>query len=264
MKRSDVVIFSALFGVLIAIAGFVGVQALRAPRRGAATVTAASDSAPAPEGGSGGLSSVRKSTLPPPGPRDYAAISRLLSDAKGATYMDAILAARDGNVARWVERRGDPVTVWIQPTTTLKDFWPDFRDRVRDAFYTWAASGVPMRFLFVDDSSKAEVHVVWVDRFNDSAAGKTYWARDQNWWIVGADIEIALHRPTGEPYDQQMIRTIALHEVGHLIGLDHSPNPDDIMSAKVHVMALSSADLRTAALIYKLPPGPVTKKAATP
>jgi hypothetical protein len=229
-----------------------------------AAVAVASDSAPAPEAGNGGLSSVRRSTLPPPGPRDYVAIARLLSEAKGATYMDAILAARDGNVARWVERRSDPVTVWIQPTTTLKDFWPDFRDRVRDAFYTWAASGVPMRFLFVDDSSTAEAHVVWVDHFNDSAAGKTYWARDQNWWIVGADVEIALHRPTGEPYDQQMIRTIALHEVGHLIGLDHSPNPDDIMSPKVHVMALSSADLRTAALIYKLPPGPVAKKTASP
>ena len=56
-----------------------------------------------------------------------------------------------------------------------------------------------------------------------------------------------------------MIRTIAMHEVGHLIGLDHSPNPDDIMSPKVHVMGLSAADLRTAALIYKLPPGPVAR-----
>ncbi len=260
MKRSELITISVLFAALFAVGGFVGVQAWRAPRRTKAVAdAAASDSAAASAESSSGLSSVRKSSLPPPGPKDYSEISRLLIESKGATYMDAILAARSGNVARWVERRGDPVTVWIQPTTTLHDFWPDFKDRTRDAFYTWAASGVPMRFLFVDDSSKAEVHVVWVDRFNDSAAGKTYWARDKNWWIVGADIEIALHRPTGEAYDSQMIRTIALHEVGHLIGLDHSPNPDDIMSAAVHVMALSSSDLRTAALIYKLPPGAVTK-----
>jgi len=263
VKRSEAVTFSVLFGVLLAVGGFVALQAWRAPRRARSAAAAATDSpvAASDEGGKG-LSSVRKSSLPPPPPRDYPAISRLLIEARGATYMDAILAARDGNVARWVERRGDPVTVWIQPTTTLRDFWPDFRDRTRDAFYTWAASGVPMRFLFVDDSSQAEVHVVWVDRFDDTAAGKTYWARDQNWWIVGADIEVALHRPTGEAYDQQMIRTIALHEVGHLIGLDHSPNPDDIMSARVHVMTLSAADLRTAALIYKLPPGAVAKPVA--
>jgi hypothetical protein len=260
VKRSDVATIVVLFSVLVAVGGFVGVQAWRAPRRtrAAAAAEAANDSASTTEA-SEGLSSVRKSSLPPPGPKDYTEISHLLTESNGATYMDAILAARGGNVARWVERRGNPVTVWIQPTTTLPDFWPDFKDRTRDAFYTWAASGVPLRFLFVDDSSTAEVHVVWVDRFNDSAAGKTYWSRDKNWWIVGADIEIALHRPTGEKYDSQMIRTIALHEVGHLIGLDHSPNPDDIMSARVHVMALSPADLRTAALIYKLPPGAVTK-----
>jgi hypothetical protein len=259
VKRSEAVTIGVLFAALLAVGGFVGVQAWRAPRRAQALAAAASDSATSTASSAGGLSSVRKSSLPPPGPKDYTEISRLLTESNGATYMDAILAARGGNVARWVERRGDPVTVWIQPTTTLRDFWPDFKDRARDAFYTWAAAGVPMRFLFVDDSSKAEVHVVWVDRFDDSAAGKTYWARDKNWWIVGADIEIALHRPTGEKYDSQMIRTIALHEVGHLIRLDHSPNPDDIMSARVHVMALSPADLRTAALIYKLPPGAVAK-----
>lgn len=259
MKRSETAIITALSGVLLAVAAFVGIEAWRAPRRAATTAAAATDTAAATSGAAGGLSSVRKSTLPPPPPRDYAATARLLAEENGATYMDAILAARGGNVARWVERRANPITVWVQPTTVLKDFWPRFIDRTHDAFYTWAASGVPMRFLFVDDSAQAEVHVVWVDRFDDSAAGKTYWSRDTNWWIVGADIEIALHRPTGEAYDDQMIRTIALHEVGHLIGLDHSPNPDDIMSPKVHVTSLSAADLRTAALIYKLPPGPVTK-----
>ena len=259
MKRSETVTFTMLFGVLLGIAAFVGVQVWRAPRRAATAVAAATDSAAASPAADGALSSVRKSSLPPPPSRDYAEISRLLADANGVTYIDAILAARDGNVARWVERRGSPVTVWVQPTTTLKDFWPRFVERTHDAFYTWATSGVPIRFLFIDDSAQAEVHVAWVDRFDDSAAGKTYWSRDPNWWIVGADIEIALHRPTGEAYDDQMIRTIALHEVGHLIGLDHSPNPDDIMSPKVHVTSLSAADLRTAALIYKLPPGPIAR-----
>ncbi|HEY2850367.1 MAG TPA: matrixin family metalloprotease [Gemmatimonadaceae bacterium] len=261
MKRSETATFTALFGALLAIAAFIGVQVWRAPRRAPKAGAAVTDSAAGASPEAGSLSRVRKSSLPPPPPHDYAEISRLLSDESGATYMDAILAARGGNVARWVERRANPVTVWVQPTTALKDFWPQFVDRTHDAFYTWAAAGIPMRFLFVDDSSQAEVHVVWVDRFDDSAAGKTYWTRDPNWWIVGADIELALHRPTGEAYDDQMIRTIALHEVGHLIGLDHSPDPDDIMSPKVHVTSLSAADLRTAALIYKLPPGPVEKPA---
>jgi hypothetical protein len=259
MKRSEAVLLPGLATVLLVVAAFVSVQVLRAPRRAKpAAIVADTSSADSAGTGDAGLSSVRKSSLPPPPPRDYADIARRLTAASSVTYMDAILAARGGNVARWMERRENPITVWIQPTTTLSDFYPDFKDRARDAFYTWAAA-VPLRFLFVDDSADAEVHLTWVDRFDDSAAGKTYWERDPNWWIVGANIEIALHRPTGEAYDQQMVRAISLHEVGHLIGLDHSPDLDDIMAPKVRVTTLSPADLRTAALIYELPPGRVAR-----
>jgi hypothetical protein len=254
VKRPELLLVALLAGV----GAFVGVQIARAPKRPAPPEPVAQDTTII-EGN--GLTRVRRSTLAPPPPRDYADIAQKLADAKGATYVDAILAEREGNIARWVDRRDTPVTVWVQPKTAIRDFWPQYRDRVRDAFYTWAAAGVPMRFLFVDDSTTAEVRVRWVDRFSDLAAGKTYWARDQNWWIVDADIEIALHRSTGEAFDGQALRAIALHEVGHLIGLDHSPNPDDIMSARVHVDGLSAADLRTASLIYKLPPGPVAQPA---
>lgn len=257
MKRAELM----LVALLLAVAAFVGVQISRAPKRPvtAAPVEEDTTNAAATETGSG-LSRVRRSTLPPPPPPNYADIKQRLADANGVTYMDAILTQRNDHVARWVDRSENPITVWVQPKVSpnIRDFFPDFRGRVRDAFYTWAAAGVPLRFLFVDDSSAAEVRVRWVDRFSDQAAGKTYWERDQNWWIVDADIELAIHRSTGEAFDGQAVRVIALHEVGHLIGLDHSPNTDDVMSARVHVTGLSAADLRTASLIYKLPPGRVT------
>ena len=254
MKRSEGALLLALAGVAV----FVAAEARRAPRRAPAPPAAAADSAKAGDPEGLGLSHVKRSSLPPPPPHDYPAIQALLVAGKSVTYMDDILAERGNNVARWVDRRENPITVWIQPKPPLRGFWPEFRDRARDGFYTWASAGVPLKFLFVDDSSEAEVRVRWVDRFGDAAAGKTYWARDQNWWIVDADIELAIRRPTGEAYDGIMVRTIAMHEAGHLIGLDHSSNPNDIMSARVHVMSLSAADLRTAALVYKLPPGPVT------
>ena len=258
MKRPELI----LVAVLLAVAAFVGVQITRAPKRPVAAATVEEDTTIAATASqtSNDLTRVRRSTLPPPPQPDYADIKQKLADAKGVTYIDAILAQRNDYVARWIDRRDHPITVWVQPKASpnIRDFWPDFRDRVRDAFYTWAAAGVPLRFLFVDDSMAAEVRVRWVDKFSDQAAGKTYWARDQNWWIVDADIELAVHRSTGEAFDGQAVRTIALHEVGHLIGLDHSPNTEDVMSARVHVTGLSAADLRTASLIYKLPPGRVS------
>jgi len=258
LRRPELLLLAALF----AVGGFVGVQAYRAPRRvviaaPAVETTAVETTAESDNGEAGGLTRVRQSALPPPPAHDYADIAQKLADANGSAYMDEILAKRGGNVARWVDRRDDPVRVWVQPKSPIEDWWPDFPERARDAFYTWAAAGIPIKFLFIDDSAAAEVRVRWVDRF-PAAAGKTYWARDQNWWIVDADIELAVHHPDGQRYDGTNIRTIALHEVGHLVGLDHTANPDNIMSASVHVSNLSAADLRTASLVYKLPPGPVT------
>lgn len=257
MKRAE----RWLVGGVLALVAFVSVQISRAPRR--PSPKAVSDSlwldsvATAEENGPEGGPRLRRSALPAPGPKDYTDIARQLSEAHTTTYIDDILAARQGNIGRWVDRRNDPIRVWIDPRPGLKDFFPDFAERARDAFYTWSAAGVPLKFLFLDDSTQAEILVHWVDRFADAAAGKTFWSRDQHWWIVGADVQIAVHRSSGEPFDAIAVRTITLHEVGHAIGLDHSPNADDVMSARVHVTALSATDLRTASLIYHLPPGAV-------
>lgn len=261
MKRSDAV----LVVVVAAFGTFVAVEAVRWSRTHPATSVASP--APPHDSATGGevtlqtqegdLVRVRRSTLPAPGPRDYAAIDRDLAAGRGVTYMDAILAARNGNVARWVDRRDNPITVWIDTVPRVRDFWPDYPSRVRDAFYTWSQAGIPIRFLFITDSAAAEVRVRWVDHFSDKAAGKTFWARDVHWWVLGADIELALHSTAGDAFDREAVHAITLHEVGHLIGLDHSPNAGDIMSPRIHSMQISPEDLRTANLIYRLPPGPV-------
>lgn len=247
-----------LSAVLVAFAGLIGAGIWRAPAQLHTVPSARAALDPAENDATGmTLARIRRSALPPPPPPDFARTASLIAEAKGVTYLDEILAARNGYIARWENRRDSPVTVWIQSRPGLADFWPDFRSRARDAFYTWAAAGVPIRFLFIDDSTAAEVRVRWVHSLSE-ASGKTYWARDQYWWIVDADIELAIHQPNGQALDGEAIRTIALHEVGHLIGLDHSTNPDNIMSAHVHVTNLSAEDLRTASAIYRLPPGSVT------
>ena len=51
------------------------------------------------------------------------------------------------------------------------------------------------------------------------------------------------------------MRAIALHEVGHLLGLDHAESSDDIMSARVRVRELSETDRATVRLLYAVPAG---------
>ena len=249
-------------GVLLFIVAvfvlFIGVQAGKQYRRGLprATVATEPDTGVDLQTQDGNLVRVRRSTLPPPAIKDYAAIAQVIADGRGVTYVDEILTLRGGNIARWIDRRDNPITVWIQRSPGVKDFWPDYPNLARNAFYTWSNAGIPIRFLFIADSAAAEVRVRWVEHFNDAAAGKTYWARDVNWWILGADVELALHSQAGQAYDREAVHAIALHEVGHLIGLDHATSQENIMAPRVHTLKLSSADLRTANLIYKLPPGP--------
>ena len=75
--------------------------------------------------------------------------------------------------------------------------------------------------------------------------------------LVEANIVLAIHHRGGEPLDTSAVRAIALHEVGHLIGLDHTSDAANIMTPKVRVKELSDADIATARLLYALPAGKV-------
>ena len=185
------------------------------------------------------------------------AVRRALDARSRGTYIDEVLRGRDSSLARWPDRTGRPLTVWIQTPTALPGWRAEFAERAREAFGEWEFTGVPLRFNFVDDSASAEVHLTWVDHFGEPISGKTLWARDDRWWIVSADLVLALHHRDGSPLDESAMRAIALHEVGHLVGLDHTRDASNIMAPRVRVREISAADRATARLLYSVPPGRV-------
>jgi hypothetical protein len=132
-------------------------------------------------------------------------------------------------------------------------------NEVADAFNTWEGVGIPVRFALAPDSASADVHVVWTDRFREPISGKTIWSRDDRWWIVDADITLALHHKDGEALDAAQVRAIALHEIGHLLGLDHTGDQTNVMAARVRVRDLSAADRATVRLLYSVPAGKITE-----
>src|SRR6478672_10242053 len=189
--------------------------------------------------------------------RDVLDIRRRIQLGENGTYIGEILGERDSALARWPERITTPVRVWVGSAPAVEGWDPTYPDRVRDAFDQWAGLGIPVRFTFVRDSVDADVHVSWIDHFDSPISGKTIWARDGKWWIVTANITLALHHNAGELLDAKAVRAIALHEVGHLLGLDHTADTANIMTSRVRVRDLSEADRSTMKLLYSLPPGSV-------
>src|SRR5260370_989761 len=84
-------------------------------------------------------------------------------------------------------------------------------------------------------TASAEIHVSWIDHFTQPISGRTRWSRDDDWEITDANIVLAVHHSGGERLDFESMHAMALHEVGHLLGLDHTSDSLSVMAPRVRV-----------------------------
>ncbi|HTI65299.1 MAG TPA: matrixin family metalloprotease [Gemmatimonadaceae bacterium] len=201
----------------------------------------------------GTLSAILSSPSRPSRSKPTASLGAILSGAPG-TYIEELLEDRDSTIERWPDHVVEPLRVWIDSSTMLTGVQTYFPDAVRAAFAEWASTGIPLRFAFISSPRDADIRVHWTNHL-DHKTGSTTWRTDRTGWLTNGDITLATHISDGQPLDARGMRAIALHEVGHALGLSHSADGHDIMAPLVRVDGLSIPDRNTIKLLYSFPAG---------
>ncbi|MBQ3642946.1 hypothetical protein II906_13635 [bacterium] len=183
--------------------------------------------------------------------------SQLLKTA-GENYIDNILYK--GKLIRF--NNSEPITYSIMKDETVPD---EYLSPIQDAFSEWQkATNAQLKFKNTYGNENAKIIIKFID---DEKAKSALSAPDYGTKLKRVNITIRLNDTNGKPYSDEKLKAIALHQIGHAVGLwGHSSNVKDVMSSDEDYSSkanlkrtITKRDINTLLLLYKMLPDYIDK-----